>query len=96
MSNLPPDLPRNEPLKRTIPSKVADPIALAALATGIMLLGVVPLTLGIIGVVRTRRPGVDGRGFAITGIVLGAISTVGWVFVLDFLLHALTYLGTPA
>lgn len=56
-----------------------DGVSIAALVTGILFLGIVPIVLGIIGLGRTKKPGVNGRGFAIAGIVLGAVSILFWV-----------------
>ena len=59
--------------------KEADPVCAAAMATGILLIGVIPLILGLVGLARTRKPGVHGRGLAWTGVILGAVATVGWL-----------------
>lgn len=59
-----------------------DGVAVAALVSGILGLGVVPLVLGILGVRRTRTTGRGGRGLAIAGIVLGSVAlTAGLVSV---------------
>ena len=42
------------------------------------LTGLVALVLGIVGIKRTGDPMVTGRGMAIAGVVLGALSLVGW------------------
>ncbi|CAM3725033.1 DUF4190 domain-containing protein [Isoptericola cucumis] len=56
-----------------------DGVSIAALVTGILGLALVPLVLGIVGVSRTTRSQRPGKGLAIAGIVLGALSTVGWL-----------------
>lgn len=53
-----------------------DGMSIAALITGILGLGAVPLGLGIAGLKRTKRDGTSGRGMAIAGIVLGTLSLV--------------------
>lgn len=53
-----------------------DGVSIAALVTGLLGLGLVPLVLGIIGLGRTTKHGTQGRGFAITGIILGALAIV--------------------
>ncbi|SDB91795.1 protein of unknown function [Sanguibacter gelidistatuariae] len=52
-----------------------DGTAIAALVCGLVV-GPVGLILGIVALARIRRSGAKGRGLAITGIVLGAISLV--------------------
>ena len=61
-----------------------DGVSIAALVTGILGLGVVPLVIGIVGVQRTGRTGRGGKGLAIAGIVLGGLSTVVWTLLLVF------------
>lgn len=53
-----------------------DGVSIAALATGVVGLGLIPLVLGIVGLTRVRRNGTKGRGMAIAGIVLGGLSLV--------------------
>ncbi|MEG3616259.1 DUF4190 domain-containing protein [Isoptericola haloaureus] len=55
-----------------------DGVSIAALVTGILGLALIPLGLGIAALVRIKRSGAAGKGLAIAGIVLGALSTVGW------------------
>ncbi|ACZ29179.1 hypothetical protein Xcel_0139 [Xylanimonas cellulosilytica DSM 15894] len=50
-----------------------DGVSIAALVTGLLGLGPVPLVLGIVGVRRTGRTRQAGRGLAVAGIVLGAL-----------------------
>lgn len=59
-----------------------DGVSIAALVTGIVGLGPVALILGIIGVRRTSKTGQGGKGMAIAGIVLGALTTIGWTILL--------------
>lgn len=56
-----------------------DGLAIAALVTGILQMTIVPLGLGIAALVRIKKSGRSGKGFAIAGIVLGALSTVAVV-----------------
>jgi len=44
-------------------------------------MAIVPIVLGIIALSRIKRSGQAGKGMAIAGIVLGALSIVGWVVV---------------
>ena len=59
-------------------------LAVGALVTGLMGLGPVPIGLGIGALVTLRRSRETGRGMAIAGVVLGAVSTLffGGLFVL--------------
>ncbi len=61
------------------PSAGTDGFAIAALVTGILLMAIVPIVLGIVALNRISRSGQEGKGLAIAGIVLGAISAVGWL-----------------
>lgn len=61
------------------PPAPVDGVAVAALVTGVLSLGPVPLALGIAGMSRTRRSGTRGRGLAVAGLVLGALQTVALV-----------------
>ncbi|WP_402462920.1 DUF4190 domain-containing protein [Isoptericola aurantiacus] len=65
-----------------------DGVSIAALVTGILTLGPVALGLGIAGVVRTRRSGRRGTGFAVTGIVLGTLSTLCWAGLIGLIAFA--------
>ncbi|MDO8150362.1 DUF4190 domain-containing protein [Isoptericola sp. b408] len=59
-----------------------DGLAIAALVTGILQMTIIPLGLGIAALVRIRTSGRSGKGFAIAGIVLGALSTVAWAAII--------------
>ena len=52
---------------------------MAALVTGVLLLGPVALVLGIVALRRTATRQTRGRGLAVAGVVLGAIGTVALV-----------------
>lgn len=67
---------RPEPAERT------DPVAVAALVCGVVALVPVAVVLGVLALVRTRRPGVGGRRLAVTGLALSALWTVGFVVIL--------------
>lgn len=58
-----------------------DGMSIAALVTGILGLGVVPIVLGILGLKRTKANRTSGRGLAIAGIVLGALSFIAWIVI---------------
>lgn len=66
----PPGMPYPPPVPRP-----TDGMAIAALICG-MVAGPVGLILGIIALGRIRRSGAQGRGMAVAGIVLGALSIV--------------------
>ena len=55
-----------------------DGVSIAALVCGLVA-GPLGLILGIIALLRIRRSGAKGRGFAITGIVLGALTLIASV-----------------
>jgi Septum formation/Domain of unknown function (DUF4190) len=57
-------------------SRRTDPVSVAALVCGCLLLAPLAVVLGIIGIVRTRRPDRGGRGLAIAGLVLGAVGVL--------------------
>ncbi|RMI08817.1 DUF4190 domain-containing protein [Cellulomonas triticagri] len=58
-----------------------DGVSIAALVTGILLMGVVPIVLGVIGLGRVKKNGTQGRGLAIAGIVLGGLAILGSIAV---------------
>jgi hypothetical protein len=60
------------------PAPKWDGPSVAALVTGVVGLGPVPVVLGAVGVARTRRRGTRGRGLAWTGLALGVLAIVGW------------------
>ena len=61
----PSDLPRR-----------TDAVSVAALVCGCLLLFPLAVVLGVVGVVRTNRPELSGRGLAVAGIVLGVLGGV--------------------
>jgi hypothetical protein len=73
----------NQPLPYGPPQPATtDGMSIAALVTGIIGLGAVPVVLGILGLKRTKERGTSGRGLAIAGIVLGAVElAIGAVLV---------------
>lgn len=56
-----------------------DGFAIGALVTGILTMTIVPIILGAVSLARIKKSGQSGRGMAIAGIVLGALSTIGWI-----------------
>lgn len=82
------------------PPPPADPdtdgVSLAAFITGLLSLGPVPLALGIVGYQRSRRRGGRAPWMAITGIVLGAVSTAGMLVVVPLLVLSLLLVGHVA
>lgn len=73
--------PMPAPAQYTQPDASYDGLSIAALVTGILGLGAIPLGLGIAGLVRVNKSGQKGKGFAITGIVLGALATLWWIII---------------
>lgn len=63
------------------PGQRTDGVSIAALVTGILLMGVVPIVLGFIGLGRVKKNGTQGKGLAIAGIVLGGLAILGTVAV---------------
>lgn len=58
-----------------------DGVSVAAVVTGVLATGPVALVLGVIGLRRTTRSYRRSPRIATTGIVLGAVGTVGWSIV---------------
>ncbi|GEA87519.1 DUF4190 domain-containing protein [Cellulomonas cellasea] len=56
-----------------------DGMSIAALVTGILGLGFIPVILGVLGLKRTKANGTSGRGLAIAGIILGVLSFIAWI-----------------
>ena len=56
-------------------------LSIAALVTGILGLGIVPIILGAIDLskIKNRVAGQSGKGFDIAGIVLGGLALIGWI-----------------
>lgn len=75
--------PATQPLPQTQPvgsrSSQTDGVSIAALVTGILGLGVIPVVLGIVGLERTTQRRTQGRGMAITGVVLGILQMTGLI-----------------
>ena len=67
----------------SLPANRMSKSALCSLIFGVLgcipfLSGVLAVLLGIIGFVKTRKPGVTGRWMAIVGGILGVVSLVAW------------------
>jgi len=60
------------------PKRPTDGVSIAALVTGVIGLGVVPVVLGALGLHRTRGGHLGGRGLAIAGLVLGVLQTLAY------------------
>lgn len=67
------------------PEPAREPLAVAALVTGVLALGPVAVALGVVALRRVRRLGRRGRGLALAGTALGALGTLGWVAVVAVL-----------
>jgi hypothetical protein len=63
----------------TTPQPTTDGVSIAALVTGILGLAIVPTVLGAIGLRRTAQGQRKGTWMAVTGFVLGVLSTIAWV-----------------
>lgn len=73
-----------------------DGMAIAALVTGILGLGIVPLILGIVSLKRIKQTQAGGRGLAIAGIVLGALELIFWIIMLIiFVIAAVAVSNSP-
>lgn len=60
------------------PAAAWDAPSIAALVTGLVGLGPVPIALGAVGLARTRRRGTRGRGMAWAGLGLGVLSLLAY------------------
>ena len=56
-------------------------LSIAALVTGILGMGIIPIILGAIDLnkIKNNASSPSGKGMDIAGIVLGALATVGWI-----------------
>ena len=61
------------------PASTTDGVSIAALVTGILGMGLIPIVLGVLGLRRTKQNGTQGRGFAIAGIVLGGLAILATI-----------------
>jgi len=71
------------------PRPGTDGVSVAALVTGLLALGPVAFVLGLVGLYRTTKRGTRGRGFAVAGIVLGVLATIGWAILVVVLVVTL-------
>lgn len=76
------------PYSSTPSAPGTDGLAIGALVTGILSLGIVPIVLGALALARVRKSGQSGHGMAIAGIVLGALSTLAWTVGIIFVVIA--------
>lgn len=51
-------------------------LAIAALVTGILGMGIIPLVLGLVALRNIKSKGGSGKGMALAGVILGAISMI--------------------
>lgn len=58
--------------------------AIASLILGVLGISLLAIIFGAIALGETRRPGVEGRGMAIAGIVLGILWIVAGIIVMMF------------
>jgi Na+/melibiose symporter-like transporter len=59
----------------------ASGLSIAALITGILFMGIIPIILGAIDLnrIKNNQSSSKGRGMDIAGIVLGAIGILAWI-----------------
>ncbi|MBM3706577.1 MAG: DUF4190 domain-containing protein [Actinobacteria bacterium] len=59
----------------------ASGLSIAALITGILFMGIIPIILGAIDLskIKNNQSSAKGRGMDIAGIVLGAIGILAWI-----------------
>jgi hypothetical protein len=72
------------------PQAPTDGVSIGALVTGILGMALIPVGLGIAGIVRTSGGKRRGKGLAIAGLVLGALSTIAWGVFVAALLYVTT------
>jgi hypothetical protein len=72
------------------PQPPTDGVSIGALVTGVLGMALIPLGLGIAGIVRTSGGKRRGKGLAIAGLVLGVLSTIVWGFVVAGLMFVAT------
>lgn len=68
-------------MNQTTQEQSPSGLSIAALVTGILWLGIVPIILGAVDLSRIKN-GVaseKGRGFDIAGIVLGGLAVLFWI-----------------
>ncbi|WP_061960742.1 DUF4190 domain-containing protein [Demequina flava] len=74
-------------------SNQTDGFSIAALVTGIVGLSVVAIALGAVGLRRTAQGARKGTWMAVTGLVLGTVSTIAWaVYITSILVATVTFL----
>jgi hypothetical protein len=75
-----PDQPYYAPGWQEPPAR-REPLAVAALVTGVLGTGPVAVVLGAVGLHRVRSRGLRGRGLALAGLLLGVLGTLAWLAV---------------
>ncbi|MEV7971690.1 DUF4190 domain-containing protein [Cellulomonas sp. NPDC089187] len=83
-----PTQPFQPPAKRP-----TDGMSIAALVVGLIGGSLIAIVLGILGLRRTKNGERGGRGMAIAGIILGAVTTVVWTIVIIIAIAASTALS---
>lgn len=67
---------QDRPAPHAPAQRPVDGVSIAALVTGVLALGLVPVVLGALGLHRTRAGALRGRGLAVAGLVLGIVQTL--------------------
>ncbi|HEV2294964.1 MAG TPA: DUF4190 domain-containing protein [Tepidisphaeraceae bacterium] len=93
-------VPQPEYPQRHQPGTLTNGWAIASLVSGLLgcvpyAMGVIALVTGIIGLKKTSDPRYTGRGMAIGGIVLGALSLVFWLFFSTMIFGLFKAAGQP-
>lgn len=69
-------------------------MAIAALIVSLASCGPVGLILGILSLNQIKKSGEQGRGMALAGVIIGAISIVAWIAVIIFTIWAINEVDT--
>ena len=94
MSQLPPNPGQHIPYAHPIGNQKTDVVSIIALVAGILgvflpLVNIAAIILGAIGMSRTSKQGVGGKGLAISGLVLGIVGFLFSCVMLSIMLPAL-------
>jgi len=87
--------PKNAKAKACKPCKEADNLAIASLICGVLcfflpLLNIIAIVLGIVALGHIKKnPNLEGKNYAIAGIVLGSLSVIIGLIVLLFIFSIL-------
>lgn len=74
----PQDIPYVAPPRWHTSAAAVASVVLGFLGCVPFVAGLLAVAFGVVGIRRTRDPGIRGRGLAIAGLVLGLVSLAGW------------------